>query len=273
MGIRGLVMASKPQFMETSIPVQLRHLLAGYEWRQDALGRSSAHVFRLEADGHAPVYLKTEQADPLGELTGEVARLRWLASQGLACPDVIAHERDGEREWLLMSALRGRDFVSAERLQPLERVRLLADALRRLHAVDIAACPFDHRLENRIGEAKARLLAGRVDEDDFDETRLGRPAEDLFRELVEKRPSTEDFVVTHGDACLPNFMADGASFSGYIDCGRLGIADRHQDIALACGSVEYNFGAELVAEFLKAYGDFEPQAEKMAYYQLLDEFF
>lgn len=266
-------MASKPQFMETSIPIRLRDALAGYEWRQDALGRSSAHVFRLEADGRAPVYLKTELVDPLGELAGEVARLRWLAAQGLACPEVIAHEKDGECEWLLMSALPGSDFVSAERLQPLERVRLLADALRRLHAIDIAACPFDHRLENRIAEARARMLAGHVDEDDFDEARLGRSAEDLFRELEETRSSMEDLVVTHGDACLPNFMADGPKFSGYIDCGRLGVADRHQDIALACGSIEYNFGEELVAEFLKVYGDFEPQAEKMAYYQLLDEFF
>ncbi|WP_188112553.1 APH(3')-II family aminoglycoside O-phosphotransferase [Rhizobium tropici] len=266
-------MASKPQFMETPIPMRLRDALAGYEWRQDALGRSSAHVFRLEADGRAPVYLKTELVDPLGELTDEVARLRWLASQGLACPDVIAHESDGEREWLLMSALPGSDLVSEELTPPVERVRLLANALRRLHAIDIAACPFDHRLENRIETARARLLAGHVDEDDFDETRLGRSAEDLFRELEAKRPSTEDFVVTHGDACLPNFMADGDRFSGFIDCGRLGIADRHQDIALVCGSIEYNFGEELVAEFLKVYGNFEPKAEKMAYYRLLDEFF
>lgn len=266
-------MASKPQFMEISLPVRLRDLLAGYEWRQDALGRSSAHVFRLEADGRVPVYLKTEPVDPLGELAGEVARLRWLAPQGLACPGIIAHEKEGEREWLLMSALPGSDFVSAEWLQPLERVRLLADALRRLHAIDIAACPFDHRLENRIAAAKARLLAGRVDEDDFDEARLGRSAADLFRELQAKRSPTEDLVVTHGDACLPNFVVDGDRFSGYIDCGRLGVADRHQDIALACGSIEHNFGEELVGEFLKAYGDFEPQAEKMAYYRLLDEFF
>ncbi|MGG6893984.1 APH(3')-II family aminoglycoside O-phosphotransferase [Rhizobium sp. BR 315] len=266
-------MASKPQFMEIVIPDRLRDMVAGYEWRQDALGRSSAYVFRLETDGRAPVYLKTELVDPLGELAGEVARLRWLTSQGFACPEIIAHAKDDEREWLLMSALPGSDLVSAELISPAERVRLLAHALRRLHAIDIAACPFDHRLANRIGEARARLLAGCVDEDDFDETWLGRSGQDLFGELEEKRPVTEDLVVTHGDACLPNFIADGAGFSGYIDCGRLGIADRHQDIALACSSIERNFGSDLLAEFLKAYGDFEPQAEKMGYYQLLDEFF
>ncbi|ENN87859.1 putative aminoglycoside 3'-phosphotransferase protein [Rhizobium freirei PRF 81] len=266
-------MASKPQAFELSLPSRLRDMLVGYEWRQDALGRSSAHVFRLEADGRAPVYLKTELVHPLSELPGEVARLRWLASRGFACPQVIAHERDEEREWLLMSALRGADLVSEEGMSPAERVRLLAHALRRLHDVDIACCPFDHRLDNKVAEAKAHLLAGRVDEDDFDDERLGRSAQDLFRELEERRPATEDFVVTHGDACLPNFMAEDGEFSGYIDCGRLGIADRHQDIALACGSIERNFGSDLLAEFLKAYGDFEPQAEKMAYYQLLDEFF
>jgi aminoglycoside 3'-phosphotransferase-2 len=150
---------------------------------------------------------------------------------------------------------------------------MLAHALRRLHGLDIASCPFDHRLENRIAEARARLLAGLVDEDDFDGERLGRSAQDLFRELEERRPKTEDLVVTHGDACLPNFIADGGSFSGYIDCGRLGVADRHQDMALACGSIERNFGEALVAEFLKAYGHFELNPEKAAYYRLLDEFF
>lgn len=266
-------MADKPQTFELSLPSRLQDLLAGYEWRQDALGCSSAQVFRMEAVGRAPMYLKTELIDPLGELPGEVARLRWLAEQKLACPQVIVHERDEEREWLLMSALSGSDLASDELTSPIERVHLLAYALRRLHALNIANCPFDHRLDHKLVEAKAHLLAGHVDEDDFDEERLGQSAQDLFRELEERRPGTEDFVVTHGDACLPNFMADGGKFSGYIDCGRLGIADRHQDIALACRSIREDFGKDLLTEFLKVYGDFEPQAEKMAYYQLLDEFF
>lgn len=266
-------MASKPQVLEMPLPARLNDLLAGYDWRPAEIGRSSAHVFRLEAVGRVPVYLKTEIIHPLGELPGEVSRLRWLASKGIACPEVIAHETDDGREWLLMSALPGTDLVSNDRLPPIEGVRILARALRQLHGLDIASCPFDHSLENRIADAKARLLAGCVDEDDFDDARLGKSAQDLFQELEERRQRTEDLVVTHGDACLPNFVANGDGFSGYIDCGRLGIADRHQDMALACGSIERNFGAALVAEFLNAYGHFELHPEKAAYYRLLDEFF
>ena len=111
-------MASKPKTFEMPLPVRLRDLLAGYDGQQDALGRSSAHVFRLEAEGRPPLYLKTEMSHPLGELAGEVSRLRWLASEGIACPEVIAHQTDEEREWLLMSALPGADLVSADHLSP-----------------------------------------------------------------------------------------------------------------------------------------------------------
>ena len=266
-------MASEAQASNLSMPASLRGLLEGYEWRQDALGRSTANVFRLETDNRIPVYLKTEIRHPLGELPGEVSRLRWLNSQGLSCPTVIAHEMDEAREWLLMSALPGADLVSDIKSSPAEKIRVLASALRQLHSLDVSACLFDHRLETKIAQARARMNAGIVDEDDFDAARLGRPAQDLFRELLESRPKTEDLVVTHGDACLPNFMIDGKFFSGYIDCGRLGIADRHQDMALACGSIERNFGVERVPEFLIAYGNFELYHEKVAYYRLLDEFF
>ncbi|WP_184355745.1 APH(3') family aminoglycoside O-phosphotransferase [Rhizobium sp. BK602] len=262
-----------PDPIETLLSARLRDLLAGYHWISDVLGRSSASVFRLEADGRPPLYLKSEIVSPFSELDGEVERLHWLAAQGFLCPKLIAHEIGGGRGWLLMTALEGVDLASAAPLLPLDRVRMLAQALRTLHGIDIAACPFDHRLEVRIEAAKARVLAGLVDETDFDEARLGQSARTLFRELVERRPAGDDVVVTHGDACLPNFIAAGDRFAGYIDCGRLGVADRYQDIALACGSIGYNFGEALVPPFLEAYGISEVDVEKMDYYQLLDEFF
>ena len=255
------------------LPASLRNHLGGYEWRRDALGRSSACVFRLEGEGRPGLYLKVEEAGPFCELADEAERLVWLRSQGLDCPEVIAHESDGERNFLLMTALPGVDLVTAATLLPEERIEILASALSALHSLDINACPFDHRLEKRLAAAAARMRAGVVDETDFDEERLGKSVFFLFGELQRLRPESENLVITHGDACLPNFMASGGRFAGYIDCCRLGVADRYQDVALACHSIGYNFGEEFVRLFLNAYGLSIIDPVKTDYYQLLDEFF
>ncbi|EJT05030.1 aminoglycoside phosphotransferase [Rhizobium sp. CCGE 510] len=247
--------------------------LSGYRFERDTLGRSTASVFRLEGEGLPVLYLKVEEAGPFGELADEAARLSWLKASGLPCPDVIARESDGGRNRLLINALPGTDLASASALTPLARVELLAAALSRLHRLPISSCPFDHRLESRIAAAKARMQAGIVDETDFGETRLGKSAEALFAELESRRLGREDLVVTHGDACLPNFIASAEGFSGYIDCSRLGVADRYQDIALACRSIGYNFGEALVQRFLDRYGMAAPDPARLDYYQLLDEFF
>ncbi|EJC80425.1 aminoglycoside phosphotransferase [Rhizobium leguminosarum bv. trifolii WSM2297] len=260
-------------FSKTLPAGPLGERLSGYRMERDGLGRSAASVFRLEGEGLPSLYLKVEQAGPFGELANEAARLDWLKASGLPCPDVIARESGGGRNRLLISALPGADLASASALTPLVRVELLAAALLELHRLPIASCPFDHRLENRVAVAKARMQAGIVDETDFDETRLGKSAETLFAELESRRPDREDLVVTHGDACLPNFIACEDGFSGYIDCSRLGIADRYQDIALACRSIASNFGDALVQPFLDLYGLTALEPARLDYYQLLDEFF
>ncbi|MBX4928679.1 APH(3')-II family aminoglycoside O-phosphotransferase [Rhizobium binae] len=256
-----------------ALPAALGERLSGYRFERDALGRSAASVFRLEGEGLPALYLKVEAAGPFGELADEAARLSWLKAVGLPCPAVIARESDGERDWLLISALPGTDLASASALTPLTRVELLAAALSDLHDLSIVSCPFDHRLEKRLSVAKARMQAGIVDEEDFDAARLGKSAASLFAELTRLRPGDEDLVVAHGDACLPNFVASDGQFSGYIDCSRLGVADRYQDIALACRSIASNFGEALIRPFLARYGLTAPDVAKLHYFQLLDEFF
>ncbi|MBB3356104.1 aminoglycoside 3'-phosphotransferase-2 [Rhizobium sp. BK049] len=255
------------------LPGPLAARLSGYRMERDALGRSAASVFRLEGEGLPALYLKVEAVGPFGELADEAARLAWLKDSGLPCPEVIACESDGERNWLLLSALPGTDLASASALAPLARIELLAEALLDLHRLPITFCPFDHRLEKRLPVARARMETGIVDEQNFDPARLGKSAAELFAELESMRPGSEDLVVTHGDACLPNFVALHGQFSGYIDCSRLGVADRYQDIALACRSIADNFGEALVQPFLYHYGLPAPDPARLSYYQLLDEFF
>jgi len=245
----------------------------GYRWTRQAIGQSNAGVFRLTADDKPSLFLKIEEAGPFAEVAAEEARLRWLARQGIACPEIIAFEHHADRHWLLMTALPGHDLASAGPADAASSVAIMADALRELHAIDSGPCPFDHRLTHRIAEALARVEAGAVDESDFDDEREGMTAAEAFAQLVALKPASEDIVVTHGDACMPNFVAVDKRFSGFVDCGRLGLADRHQDLALACWSIRYNIGEQWVQPFLDRYGFTGVDPSRLSYYRLLDEFF
>ena len=86
------------------------------------------------------------------------------------------------------------------------------------------------------------------------------------------RPQTEDLVLTHGDYCLPNILLHNGQLSGFIDLGRAGVADRHQDLALAVRSLAYNFGEGWAPLLFAAYG-IEPDETKLAFYTRLDDAF
>ncbi|MBR2687146.1 MAG: aminoglycoside 3'-phosphotransferase [Aquamicrobium sp.] len=255
------------------LPLPFPELVIGYGARQQMTGLSDAGVFKLDAPGKSSLFLKIDDANGFAEVPAEAERLRWLAAQGISCPEVLAFAVHGGRNWLLMSALPGKDLESAGPLPAETTIAMIAGALRTLHALDVHSCPFDHRLERRIADARARLEAGLIDEEDFDGERLGQTAQQVFADLVALRPTSEDLVVTHGDACLPNLMVDGGRFSGFIDCGRLGVADRCQDLALVCRSIRDDFGEEWIAPFLALYGKPDADPAKLSYYQLLDEFF
>lgn len=270
-------MISMPELQSfTSLPVSLptawQALLAPYRWRAQTEGCSDAAVFRLEASGQDTLFLKTERMHAHAELADEEARLRWLAAQGLACPAVIASHFQPERGWLLLSAVAGNDLYSSA-LPAAQAVPLIAQALKVLHHMPVENCPFDHSAAARIAHAQARLQAGLVFLDDVDEENQGLTAEQLFQKLVSLQPKSEDMVVTHGDACLPNFMANNGNFTGYIDCGRLGVADRYQDIALALRDISADFGSAYIPLFMEQYGLADVDTQRIAFYTLLDEFF
>jgi len=97
---------------------------------------------------------------------------------------------------------------------------------------------------------------------------------------LEAHQPEEDLVLSHGDYCLPNIFGNKNQLSGFIDIGRMGIADRWQDIALCYRSLRdnmngsyggkvYDFNPNLLFEALKI----EKNEEKLNYYLLLDELF
>jgi aminoglycoside 3'-phosphotransferase-2 len=245
--------------------------IRGYE-PEVAIGRSTSMVYRLVSPEMPTMFLKAAAGVDAAELTAEHDRLRWLAGR-VPVPSVLGFAVDIDCAYLLTEGLPGTNAAKVPaRLRP-QVTSQFAVALRKLHSIDPGECPFDRTLEQVLPAARARAVAGRVDDADFDVERRGHTAIQLLGPLYEERPRVEDIVVTHGDACLPNAIFDGGSFSGFVDCGRCGRADRYQDLALAARSISSNFGGQFATEFFDAYGIHSVDAERMSYYQLVDEFF
>lgn len=251
------------------MPAALQDRLTGYCEEAVTLGCSGDLVLRLTRAGGQDLFLKVSSSDAAA-LEDEARRLRWLGRY-LAVPQVIEEGREGDRAWLLTTALPGVPAHLAT-MDPRWVVQELARGLRWFHALPVDDCPFDARLDVRLREAEQRLDAGLVDEANFDPERQGLAAVDLYPMLLRDRPESEDLVVTHGDYCLPNVLLAEAGVVGFVDVGRAGIADRYQDLALAARSIRYNLGEALVPLFFQAYG-VRQEAARQAYYQLLDEFF
>jgi aminoglycoside phosphotransferase len=97
-----------------------------------------ATTYRLSCDGTPRAYLKVG----LHGLAGERDRLLWL-HQRVPAPDVLDFASGDGVDWLLTAPLRGNDLSRPEHTaHPQRLVGLLASALKRLHSLDPADCPF-----------------------------------------------------------------------------------------------------------------------------------
>lgn len=245
--------------------------LRGQHWQRITIGKSDADVWRIAMGGGQVLFLKIGPTHAREALRGEAERLEWLSHMGFRAPRLVELVETETRVWLLMTQVPGEDLTHHAG-RPDEMVRILAQALRRLHALDERHCPFDQSIARQFAAGAANVSAGRVDESDFGPDHMGWRAGEVLQWLEANRLPEGKLLVTHGDACLPNLMAENGRFSGVIDCGRLGLADPWQDLALACRSIAHNSGEAYVAPFLAAYGaEWDPV--KYRYYCALDELF
>lgn len=222
-------------------------------------GRSGATVTR--AGG---TYRKESATD---DLLAEAARLTWLRAHGIPAAEVL----DCRTGLLVTAEVPGRpaddDWPPAARDRVVDA---LAELTRALHALPVTDCPFDRRLAVTMPAA----LAADVDLDDLDDDRRGWTRDRLAAELLASRPDGEDLVVCHGDLTTQNVLIDPETLtvSGVIDAGRLGVADRWLDLAVATRELAGLGGEAAIARYLRGCG-VQPDPAKLAFYRLLDEFF
>ncbi len=132
--------------MRRKLPPALRRLVQGYRWQRVAIGESGADTFRLTCEGRPELVLKRSRNNPHLSLRDECERLRWLSAR-ITAPQVVHFETHGNEEWLLMTALPGINAAEAS-VSAKVAVAIVADALKALHALDVASCRIE-RLPGR----------------------------------------------------------------------------------------------------------------------------
>jgi aminoglycoside phosphotransferase len=205
------------------------------------------------------------------DLSAEAARLAW-AGPYHPVPRVLGQGHDDEGQWLVTAALPGENAVSPRwKADPAAAVTAIGAGLRALHdALPVDRCPFTLSMRPYLDAARKRAAAGQLD------PRSWHPAHRLLTVsealgLAAQAPPADQLVVCQGDACAPNTLlgADGR-WSGHVDLGDLGIADRWADLAIATWSATWNYGPGWESRLLDAYG-IGPDAERTRYYRLLWE--
>ncbi|GAA2432289.1 APH(3'') family aminoglycoside O-phosphotransferase [Streptomyces macrosporus] len=226
-------MSDHPELQAVS-PVLLG--VAGGEWLPVTTGESGAAVFR---DAAATRYAKCVPAAEAAGLKAERDRVAWLSGQGVPGPRVLDWYSGDAGACLVTSAVFGvpADQVPAADLRVAwERI---ADAVRRLHEVPVSECPFRRGLDAMVAVARDVVARDAVNPEFLPVEQQHTPAAELLARLTPQVPrrreqEVADTVVCHGDLCLPNIILDPRTLdvSGFIDLGRLGLADRYADLAL-----------------------------------------
>ena len=224
-------------------------------------------------------YVKVAWDGEAAGLVAEADRLGWAHGRlPLATPEVVARADDDEgRSWLVTGALEGvPSHDPGWRTTALPAmVEALGDGLRRLHDADPTTCPFRLSVDDLLASAEQRVAAGGVDPATMSSPSYQRrSAEELLDHLRATRPEepSADLVVAHGDAVMPNLLIGAdVTVSGMVDLGRLGVSDRHRDLALAVRSLSQNVGPELGWRFFDGYGMAYPDPLRMEWYALADD--
>jgi kanamycin kinase len=176
------------------------------------------------------------------DLERERVRLDWMSSRHPA-PRVVSAGSDESAQWIVTAALPGDCAVGDTwRARRPEAIRAIATGLRAIHAIPIDDFPAEWAAQGWVRREPKSLGP---------------------------RPSLDDPVLVHGDACAPNTLISLAGeWTGNVDFGDLGIGDRWADLAVASLSLDWNFGEGHQAELFDAYG-IQPDHDRIHYYREL----
>lgn len=265
--------------LKNDIPNDIQKIVGTKPYELNDVGMSDSEV-RIYDEYVLKIQPRSHETD------NEYAMTKWIGKQ-IRIPEIFVYSVINDIAYTLMSKVDGQMLCEDSYLQhPEKLIKIAADGLKQLWQIDIKGCPYNtSRLSERLKAAEYNVRNGLVDVEDAEPETFGPNGfanpEELLKWLQNNRPE-EDIVLSHGDYCLPNIFVKENEIKGFIDLGKMGPADRWQDIAIAIRSLQHNFDGTYTDG--KKLLDFEPQmllkelgvefdSHKYRYYILLDELF
>ena len=253
---------------DTPVPAAVA-ALAGRRPRRGVWANELGGVTWQLGDGPAREFVKWSPASSPVDLAAEAERMRWAVAY-VPVPRVLGVGADGEGTWLHTAGLPGVSAVDDRwKRDPATAVRAIAEGLRSFHdTLPVPSCPFTWSVADRVAYAERSAVEGRADPGRWHESHQHLSVDECLA-IVCDPPPVDRLVVCHGDTCAPNtLIGDDGRWSGHVDLGALGVADRWADLAIATWSLEWNYGPGWESDFLAIYG-IERDPERTAYYRLL----
>lgn len=205
------------------------------------------------------------------DLTVEALRLEW-AGRYARVPVVVDTGADDDGSWMTTLPVPGENAVAARWVaDPATATRAIGEGLRALHdALPVASCPFSWSAADRMADARRRVESGEIDRREWEDSHRPMTLPEALA-IVANPPEVDVLVVCHGDTCAPNTLIDDRGrWSGHVDFGTMGVADRWADLAIATLSTTWNYGPGWEQAVLDAYG-IGPDPGRTSYYRLLWE--
>lgn len=265
---QGAQMIAGPPRLDVAVPAQVQAVAAGQPVRAVWENELGGLTFEVGVDPDRR-FVKWAPAGSGISLAEEAVRLSWAVTF-TPVPRLLDHGADDEGSWMVTAAMPGKSAV-AERWKaaPKAAVAAIGEGLRAMHeALPAPACPFSWTAGDRLTDARNRASNGEIDPAQWHPIHHSLGIERAL-DLLADVPPVDQLVVCHGDACAPNtLLTDDGRWSGHVDLGALGVADKWADLSIATWSTEWNYGPGWDGLLLDAYGA-RPDPNRTRYYRLL----
>lgn len=234
-----------------------------------SIGCSDSQVFKIEKLGN--IYFIKISAK--GNLTAEYEKLKWLDGK-LNVPKIVLYDYTDDTEYLITESIVGEMVCSEYYLNhPEIGIKVIADAFKQIYKVNIADCPFNVSIDYKLALVENNVKNNLIHLEDLKEETLKRfgNLENIVKFLKDNK-FNDEYCFSHGDTSLPNIFAFENKFSGFIDVGECGIADKWFDLAICEKSIRRNYGEEYIQEFYNEL-NIVPDRQKIDYYLLMMELY